>query len=103
MATPNGLEAFTLYLDPNDPEDIPIIRYLKPKVAKKRAASEIRRAMLLYMEYLKGGNAMPVSQPVMPSFNTYQPPAQLQAPPPQEKPASTSKAIQEARRSFMKK
>jgi hypothetical protein len=102
MATQSGLEAFTVYLDPTNPEDIPILRYLKPKVATKRAAGEIRRAMLLYIEYMKGSNAMPVSQGlplVMPQFHG---PAQLQAPF-EEQPAGGTKAIQEARRSFMKR
>jgi hypothetical protein len=102
MATRSGLEAFTVYLDPTNPEDIPILRYLKPKVATKRAAGEIRRAMLLYIEYMKGSNALPVTHVLPPMSPPFQPPAQLQAP--YEEPSTAgTKTIHEARRAFMKR
>ncbi len=104
MTTPSGLEAFTLYLDPEDPEDGPIIRYLKSKLRKKKASGELRTAMLLYLEYMRGNNlaSHPISHN---SFSDFAPPAQIS--PPQlvhEEPSPTSaKSIQEARRAFMKR
>lgn len=90
----SGLEAFTLYLDPNDPEDAMIIRYLKPKVRRKKAASELRTAMILYLEYLKQGTTSrtihaTLSEPI---------PVQLEAP-----PNNGNQAIQKARDSFMRR
>lgn len=99
MPTASGLESFTLYLDPEDPEDAPIIRYLKTKIRKKKVSSELRTAMLIYMEHLKGGNLSPLPRysPPLPEYG----PPRLAAPVPHEE--SGSKTLQEARRSFMKR
>jgi len=106
VTTHGGLEAFTLYLDSEDPEDVPIIRYLKSKLRKKKASGELRTAMLHYLEYLKGNNLAPMSHSILPGImSDFAPPAQISAPQltDQEAPAANSKSAQEARRSFMKR
>jgi hypothetical protein len=99
------LQAFTLYLDPEDPEDIPMIRYLRSKTGRKKAASELRAAMLLYMEYLKGDNLTPISRPVLAhssNGNSWpEPQAQAALPPPDENGGLDT--IRAAKRAFMRK
>lgn len=102
MATANGLEPFTMYLDPNDPEDAQIIRYLKPKIKRKKVSGELREAMLVYLEYLRNGNLAPTARHIASTLMPeYESPRQLAPPVPAE--SGGTKALQEARKSFMKR
>jgi len=44
-----SLKHFTLHLDDEDPEDIPIIRYLNRFKRKRKVSNELRNAMLTYL------------------------------------------------------
>ena len=100
-----ALQHFSLYLDDEDPDDIPLIRYLNRFKRKRKVSNELRNAMSAYLRSLKTGTALvPVSAPT--PYEGFEETSTL--PPSPITPTAllngtqsgTTKAIQEARRTF---
>ena len=100
-----ALQHFSLYLDDEDPDDIPLIRYLNRYKPRRKVSNELRNAMSSYLVALKSGTARaivsaPTSYADVEEANVFQPSPVALSVLPNGAQAGLSKAIQEARRTF---
>ncbi|MHB8629947.1 MAG: hypothetical protein ACYDBJ_27445 [Aggregatilineales bacterium] len=100
-----ALQQYTLYLDDEDPDDIPFIRYLNRYKRKRKVSNELRNAVSAYLRSLKTSTAF-VAVSASTAYEGYEEANAFQAASIGSPAlvngvqAGTTKAIQEARRTF---